>query len=144
MVVIRMAEDENVTLGSQDLGEIVVAPEVIEVIIGIAVSKVEGVHGMQSTFASNITERLGRQTYGKGINLSNDDDGNLFADIYAYLDYGVVVPKVAIEMQAKVKQQVLSMTGLELKEVNIHVVSIVPEKSEKIVTTDLFADDDEE
>ena len=35
-------------------GRVVIAPEVIEVIIGIAASKVEGVYGMRGTFASNV------------------------------------------------------------------------------------------
>ena len=55
-----MAEDKNLVLNAtQELGEIVIAPEVIEVIIGIAASKVEGVYGMRGTFASNVTELLG-------------------------------------------------------------------------------------
>lgn len=37
-----MADEKNLILNAnQDLGEIVIAPEVIEVIIGIAASKVE-------------------------------------------------------------------------------------------------------
>ena len=47
-----MADEKNLILNAnQDLGEIVIAPEVIEVIIGIAASKVEGVYGMRGTFA---------------------------------------------------------------------------------------------
>ncbi len=37
--------------------------------------------------------------------------------------------KVALEMQDRVKQQVLFMTDIDLVEVNIHVVAVVPEKS---------------
>ena len=36
--------------------------------------------------------------------------------------------KVALEMQDRVKQQVLFMTDIDLVEVNIHVVAVVPEK----------------
>jgi uncharacterized alkaline shock family protein YloU len=137
-----MAEEEKVTLDSAELGNIVVAPEVIEVIIGIAASKVKGVYGMRGTFASNVAERLGRKDYDKGIYLSNDENSDLTADIYTYLDYGVTVPKVAIDMQEKVKQQVLFMTGLNLKEINIHVVGVIPEKLPKVDTSDLFDDED--
>ena len=42
-----------------------IAPEVIEVIIGIAASKVEGVYGMRGTFANNVNELLGRAAHGK-------------------------------------------------------------------------------
>ncbi len=56
-----MSEEKNLVINANDsLGEIVIAPEVIEVIIGIAASKVEGVYGMRGTFANNVNELLGR------------------------------------------------------------------------------------
>ncbi len=78
-----MADEKNLILNAnQDLGEIVIAPEVIEVIIGIAASKVEGVYGMRGTFASNVpTELLGRAAHGKGVYLANEEDG-LKVDLY--------------------------------------------------------------
>jgi uncharacterized alkaline shock family protein YloU len=133
-----MVEGEKVTLGSAELGDIVVTPEVIEVIIGIAASKVEGVYGMRGTFANGIAELLGHEAHGKGIYLTDNEDGSLSADVYTYLDYGVTVPKVAVEIQEAIKQQVFYMTGLDLKDINIHVVSIVPEKLTKVDTSDLF------
>ena len=42
-----------------------IAPEVIEVIIGIAASKVEGIYGMRGTFANNVNELLGRKDTAK-------------------------------------------------------------------------------
>jgi uncharacterized alkaline shock family protein YloU len=139
-----MTDGEKVTLDSAKLGDIVVTPEVIEVIVGIAASKVEGVYGMRGTFANNVAELLGREAHGKGIYITEQEDGTLSADVYTYLNYGVTVPKVAVEMQETIKQQVLYMTGLDLKETNIHVVSIVPEKLPKIDTSDLFDEKKEE
>ncbi|EOL48917.1 hypothetical protein RV11_GL000872 [Enterococcus phoeniculicola] len=137
-----MAEEKNLVLdANQELGEIVIAPEVIEVVIGIAASKVEGVYGMRGTFASNVTELLGRASHGKGVYLTIDEDG-LKVDIYCYLKYGVSVPKVAMEMQERVKQQVLFMTDIDLVEVNVHVVAVVPEKMEQPVLDELFEDED--
>lgn len=140
-----MADEKNLVLGAnQELGEIVIAPEVIEVIIGIAASKVEGVYGMRGTFASNVTELLGRAAHGKGVYLTFGEDGALKVDIYCYLNYGVSVPKVAIAMQERVKQQVLFMTDVELAEVNIHVVAVIPEKFEQPDLVELFPDEDED
>ena len=137
-----MAEEKNLVLdANQELGEIVIAPEVIEVVIGIAASKVEGVYGMRGTFASNVTELLGRASHGKGVYLTIDEVG-LKVDIYCYLKYGVSVPKVAMEMQERVKQQVLFMTDIDLVEVNVHVVAVVPEKMEQPLLDELFEDED--
>lgn len=139
-----MADEKNLVLdANQELGEIVIAPEVIEVIIGIAASKVDGVYGMRGSFANNVTEFLGRSAHGKGVYLTNDETG-IKVDLYCYLAYGISVPKVAMEMQERVKQQVLFMTDVELAEVNIHVVAVVPEKLEQPSLDELFADDEEE
>lgn len=108
-------------------GSIILAPEVIEVIVGIAAAKVDGVYGMRGNIASNVSELFGRAAHGKGVTLSQNDKG-VIVDLYCYLDYGVTVPKVALEMQEKVKEQVLFMTDIELVEVNVHVVGVIPEK----------------
>lgn len=126
---------------NQDLGEIIIAPEVIEVIIGIAASKVTGVYGMRGSFASNVTELLGKAAHGKGVYLTNDEQG-LKVDIYTYLEYGISVPKVAMDMQERVKQQVMFMTDVALSEVNIHVVGVVAEKLEQPTLEELFNDEE--
>lgn len=139
-----MADEKNLILdASQELGEIVIAPEVIEVIIGIAASKVDGVYRMQGNLANNVTEFLGRAAYGKGVRLVMDEEA-IKVDIYTYMKYGVSVPEVAMNMQKRVKQQVLFMTDVELSEVNIHVVAVVPEKVGEPDLAELFDDDEEE
>ena len=139
-----MSEERNLVIDTKDaLGEIVIAPEVIEVIIGIAASKVDGVYGMRGTFANNVTEFLGRAAHGKGVYLAQVEDG-LKVDIYCYLNYGVSVPKVALEMQERVKQQVLFMTDIDLIEVNVHVVAVIPEKLPEPDFSELFPEDGEE
>lgn len=143
---LHMAEATNLVLTDEqvnDGGEIVIAPEVIEVIIGIAASKVEGVYGMRGTLTSNVTELFGRSAHGKGVHLDIQDDG-LKVDLYCYINYGVSVPKVAMEMQEKVKEQVLYMTDIELAEVNIHVVAIVPEKLMSPNLDELFDSEEED
>ena len=138
-----MASEQLTIQNDQEHGDIVIAPEVLEIIIGIAASKVEGVYGMRGNFTSTISEALGRQSHGKGIVLGTDEDDQLVVDIYTYLSYGVSVPKVAMEIQEKVSQQVLYMTGLALSQVNVHVVAIVPEKIASS-SIESFLDDEEE
>ncbi|KRN88667.1 Asp23/Gls24 family envelope stress response protein [Ligilactobacillus ceti] len=139
-----MAEDNNIVLTSQEpsLGEVRIAPEVIEIIIGIAASKVDGVYSMRGSLANSLSELFGRHSRGKGVKLEKDDS-QLSVDVYAFLDYGVAVPKVAVSIQEKVRQQVLFMTGLELAEVNVHVEGVVPEqeKEEQVVDPDNLFDE---
>lgn len=139
-----MTDENNLIINTKDsLGEIDIAPEVIEVIIGIAASKVDGVYGMRGNLANNVTELLGRAAHGKGIYLRAEEDG-LKVDIYCYLNYGISVPKVALDMQERVKQQVLFMTDINLVEVNVHVVAVVPEKLPKPDFDELFSEDEED
>ena len=133
-----MMEETNIPLsnGPVPFGEIEIAPEVIEVIAGIAANEVEGVYAMQGTFKSGVNELLGRTAHNKGVRLTVDENG-LVVDVYCYVKYGESVPKVALEMQQKVKEQVLFMSNLEVSEVNIHVVGLVTPKGEENPYLDL-------
>ncbi|ETA74829.1 Asp23/Gls24 family envelope stress response protein [Ligilactobacillus equi] len=142
-----MAEDNYIVLASDEpsLGTVQIAPEVIEVIIGIAARKVDGVYSMRGTLANNFSELFGRQSRGKGVKLNQDEQG-LKVDVYAYLNYGVSVPKVAEQIQEKVKQQVMFMTNLTLDQVDVHVQGVVPEKNDgqpAIDPDNLFGEEEE-
>lgn len=142
-----MAEETNIVLKSTEpsLGDIKIAPEVIEIIVGIAANQIDGVYSMRGTIAKNLTELFGRKkSLGKGVKLDLAGD-QLNIDVFVYLDYGVSVPKVALMMQEKIKQQLLFMTGLEIIEVNVHVEGVIPEKEvDKLNTDDLFSEKDGE
>jgi uncharacterized alkaline shock family protein YloU len=136
-----MAEEQNILLTKSDnqAGAIQIAPEVLEVILGIAAKQAEGVFEMRGNLTNSINTLLGRQDHGRGVELSVDGN-QINADVYVYLNYGVSVPKVALEMQQVLKEQLYYMTDLDLNEVNIHVDGIIPEKEEKIDTDAFFAD----
>lgn len=108
-------------------GEIEVAPEVLEVISGIAANEVDGVYAMQGKFSSGVTSMFGKTNHKKGVHLTSDETG-LKVEVYCYFKYGVKVPDVASEIQKKIREQVYHMTNIELVEVNIHIAGIVPEK----------------
>lgn len=139
-----MAEDTNIILESKEpaLGKIEVAPQVLEIIVGIAASQTEGVARMRGSLANSVTELLGRkEQHGKGVKLVFDGD-ELAVDVYVYLNYGVAVPKVALAIQDSVKQQLLFMTDLDLREVNVHVEGVIPEKADAGVDPNHLFDDE--
>lgn len=113
------------------LGEIKVSAEVLEVIIGIATLEVQGVYGMRKNFSSDLKTMFGRDDHSKGVALDVDELGTS-VDVYCYFNYGMNVPKVAREIQMNVKEQVYHMTDVELDEVNVHIVGIIPEQSTAI------------
>ena len=125
-------------MANEQLGEIVIAPRVLEKIIAIATAKVEGVHSFAN---KSMSDSLSMRTLGRGVALHTDESGDITVDIYLYLEYGISVPAVAVAIQKAVKSAVSDMAEVELSAVNIHVAGIVPEKSPKPDLKDLFDED---
>ncbi|MEH7124469.1 Asp23/Gls24 family envelope stress response protein [Bacillus sp. JJ1532] len=114
------------------LGKIEIAPEVIEVIAGIAASEVEGVAQMRGNFATGVVERLGKKNHGKGVKVELSEDG-IKVDVYCSMVFGISIPNVAQKIQDNIRQALLNMTALEAQEVNVHVVGIVFENQKQAV-----------
>lgn len=109
------------------LGNIEIAPEVIEVIAGIAASEVDGIASMRGNFATGVVERFGGTSHSKGVKVDLTEEGILI-DLYVVLEYGVSIPKTAENVQKNIRQTLMNMTALEIEEINIHVVGIQMEQ----------------
>ncbi|WP_026558852.1 Asp23/Gls24 family envelope stress response protein [Bacillus sp. J37] len=117
------------------LGKVEIAPEVIEVIAGIAASEIEGVASMRGNFAAGVVERLGKKNHGKGVKVDLTDAG-IIIDVYCVMIFGVSIPNVAQKIQDNIRQALLNMTALEVNEVNIHVVGVQFETKTQDVEVD--------
>ena len=109
--------------GGNSLGKVEIAPEVIEIIAGIAASEVDGVAQMRGNFASGVVERFGRKIHGKGVKVELLEEG-IKVDVYCVMKFGVSIPHVAQGVQDSIRQALINMTALETEEINIHVVGI--------------------
>jgi uncharacterized alkaline shock family protein YloU len=128
-----MVEKNTLEMNEDALGKVEIAPEVIEVIAGIAASEVEGVANMRGNFASGVVEKLGKKNHGKGIKVELSDEG-IIVDVFCTLNFGVSIPQVAQQIQENIRQTLLNMTGLEVDEVNVHVVGVhfeIPKNEQK-------------
>lgn len=123
---------------TETIGEIVISPRVLEVITGIATTKVEGVHSLHN---KTVTDSFNKDSFGRGVYLTTAEDGTVTADIYVHLQYGVAVPAVSIAIQQAVKSAIYDMAEVTLSTVNVHVVGIVPEKTPKPELKSLFDED---
>jgi len=122
-----LLNDKNMKVS---LGKIEIAPEVIEVIAGIAAAEVEGLYAMRGNFASGVAERLGKQTHNKGVKVELTDDG-ITIDLFVILNFGISIPQVAEKLQTSIRQAMKNMTALEIAEINIHVVGIQMENNDE-------------
>lgn len=115
----------------QNLGNIEVAPEVLEIIASIAATDIEGVSGMRGNFASGVAERLGKKVHGKGVKTELTEEG-LMIDIYCVINYGVSIPQTALKIQEQVRQTLENMTSLQTQEVNVHITGVQFESQQQI------------
>lgn len=145
-----MADNSTIILTSDDKGDqIKIDVNVLEVLLGIAAQKIDGVAAMRSNIRSGWNWVLGRTDRGKGVEIKVGKDGNIVADVYAYFDAGVNVPDVAATIQKKLSAQLTQMTDLKLTKVNVHVVGLIfPEdkvidSSEDNVKTDENKEEEE-
>ncbi|MCT3474737.1 Asp23/Gls24 family envelope stress response protein [Lactobacillus delbrueckii] len=143
-----MADNSTIVLSGNDEGDqIKIDLQVLEVILGISAQKVDGVAGMRGGLKSGLSRVFGREDRGKGVAVSVDEDGELTADVYVYLKYGVNVPAVAGKIQEALKQQLTQMTDMNLKSIDVHVVGLVfPEDEKNFEDTGqpLFPDQEED
>lgn len=133
-----MKDTNNVLEMNQEnngLGKVEIAPEVIEVIAGIAASEIEGVASMRGNFAAGVVERLGKKNHGKGVKVDLTEEG-IIIEVYCVMIFGVSIPNVAQKIQDNIRQALLNMTALEVNEVNIHVVGIQFESKTQEVEID--------
>lgn len=119
------AETEETAVPETDeVGNVKISVEVVSTIAGIATSEVNGVAGMYGTFAGGIAEMLGaKKSPSKGVKV--DMEGNTATiDLYIVVEYGVRIPELAWEIQENVKNNVETMTGLDVQKVNIHIEGV--------------------
>ncbi len=121
---------QNTPEGKEELGSIEVAPEVIEVIAGIATTEVEGIFGTRGSFASGVAEKFGKKVHGKGIKTEWTPEG-LVVDVYCVVQYGAQVAKVAAKVQRQIREAISNMTALTTKEVNVHITGIQFEQEQQ-------------
>ena len=142
-VIETVPEQEIPESDDEPIGNVKISVDVVSTIAGVATSEIEGVAGMAGTFAGGIAEMLGaKKNPSKGVKVDMNEK-NVTIDLYIVVDYGVRIPELSWEIQENVKNNVETMTGLEVLKVNIHIegVSFDKENAEKI---ELDADADED
>lgn len=115
---------------SGESGSLRISEEVVAIIAGIAATNVEGVAGMSGGIAGGIAQLLGKNALAKGVKV-NLKEQEAVIDIFVIVDFGVRIPEVAFKIQENVKRSVEEMTGLHVKEANVHVQGVITEKDSK-------------
>ena len=125
----------------EEVGSVKVADEVLSIVASLAVAEIPGVAGMSGSIRGGISEMLGKKDLTKGVKVAAEGKSATL-EVYVYIRYGYNIPDVAIAIQEKAKEAVESMTGYEVKAVNVHVEGI--KRLEKNNIDDIDKDLDKE
>lgn len=146
-IIETAAEEAAVQEDIADIGNIKISVDVVATIAGIATAQTSGVAGMYGSFAGGIAEMLGaKKNPSKGVKVEMGE-GKAGIDLYIVVDYGVRIPELAWEIQESVKNNVETMTGLDVERVNIHIEGVnfkSEEESTPMIDETVIIDDGED
>ena len=123
----------DVKLNENSDGTVTFATEVVATIAGLAATEVEGVASMTNTSSTGLADMFSRKNsrnFTKGVRI--DLEGNkVTVDVTIVVEYGSPVPDVAYNIQENVKKAIETMTGLDVKSVDVHVSGISFEREQR-------------
>ena len=122
----------DVKLNENPNGTVSFATEVVATIAGLAATEVDGVASMISPSAglADMFSRKSNRNLTKGVRIDLVDN-RVSVDITITVDYGSPVPDVARNIQENVKKAIETMSGLDVKNVDVHVTGISFEREQR-------------
>lgn len=120
-------KDIHVMHEENGLGEVQISDEVVATIAGLAATEVEGVASMAGNLTNELIGKLGIKNLSKGVNVLVTNH-SVDVDLALHIKYDYSILKVSKDVQARVKNAIESMTGLEVVMVNINIVNVDMEK----------------
>jgi uncharacterized alkaline shock family protein YloU len=132
--VCNMSENypSDVKLNENPDGTVSFATEVVATIAGLAATEVDGVASMSSPSSgfADMFSRKNTRNFTKGVRI--DLDGSkVTVDITIVVEYGTPVPDVARNIQENVKKAIETMSGLDVRSVDVHVSGISFEREQR-------------
>ncbi len=101
-----------------------IAPGVMETIISVAASEVDGVASLGSFATSGIRSMLASKPSTSGIETKMDEDGKLSVAVHVEVYYGYVLPDLAANLRQAVADAVASQVGAQVSSVDVYIDGI--------------------
>ncbi len=112
-----------------DANAMKLAPGVVDTIISITASEVEGIASVGTRSTGGIRSMFQSKSYNSGIDTSLED-GKLAVSIHIDVYYGYVLPELAEKLREAIVDALLVQAGLEVSRVDIYVDGIQFEQPE--------------
>lgn len=110
--------DEN-----EKVGSVKIADDVVAMIAALAATEVDGVASMAGNVTHELLSRVGVRNAKKGVRVEVLHK-KVKVDLAITIEYGHNIPATCQRAQARVKNAIENMTGLEVTDVNIRIAGI--------------------
>lgn len=100
-----------------------IANDVVGKIAAIAALEVEGVSSMGNNITTEIMGKVGMKNIMKNVKVEILN-GEVRVDLSVTVDYGMNIPGLSANVQARVKSAIESMTNLKVSDVNVRIAGI--------------------
>ena len=98
-----------------------IAPGVMETIISVAASEVDGVASLGSFATSGIRSMLASKPSTSGIETKMGDDSKLSVAVHVEVYYGYVLPDLAANIRQAISDAVTSQVGIPVGSVDVYI-----------------------
>lgn len=116
-------EPKDYVMEKKGTGEVKIASDVVAIIAALAVTETEGVSSMAGNITNELIGKFGMKNLSKGVKVTMED-GLVHVDIMLNVKYGYSIKNVSEQVQNRVSQQIETMTGLVVPEVNVRVAGV--------------------
>ena len=111
---------------NNDNGSVNISTGVYTDIVGTVATNCFGVKGMAArSVKDGVYHLLRRESVGKGVHITFNEDGTISIDLHIMVDHGVNLPALGASIIEQVQYHVTKSTGTEVRAVNVYVDSMI-------------------
>ena len=107
-----------------DVENMSLAPGVMETIIRIAVSDVDGVVGVCSPATRGPRKLFAPKPVAPGVEATMDENGNANIALHLTVTYGYVLPDVAAQVREAVAEALVTQVGVGVNSIDVYIDNI--------------------
>ena len=116
---------EFIEICTNDNGSIFIKEEVIKVIAANTTIEIDGVMALKGNTIDTVKKFIGTKSPGEGVYVERDSTGDVSLNIYISGTLEKNLKEVCRNVQMGVSENILKMTGLKVKAVNVYIESII-------------------
>ena len=108
-----------------DNGFVFINSDVFTTLVGDAATSCFGVKGMaMRSVTDGLVHLLKRESMGKGVYVTYNEDGTISIELHIVVDQGVNVPAICKSIISEVSYKVSRATGIDVRNVDVFVDSM--------------------